>query len=319
MAIICALLVFSLLVGMAVFVGLAAKGTVARGAEGVDEYPRFTEIWSYGEGEVKAVRIPVFGIITREPEGGFFAEEFDRVENVLRQIRAAKNDEDVKGVILEVNSPGGELTATDEIYRELIEFKQSRKDRKVVVFVSDLAASGGYYVAMAGDWVIAEPTAIVGSIGVIMQTLNLKGLGEKIGVHDTTIKSGEHKDLLNPFRDATQEELAQLQGLIDAFYRHFFKVVLDGRKMEEEKLQPLADGRIVTAKAALDHGLIDQVGYWDDAIARTRKILRETEVMIVRYETPPQLFGWLSRVRAPLRLPTWTEAGIPRFMYLWRP
>lgn len=318
-AVLGALLVVSAGLNLLLGIGLAARG--ARGAKGkpADEFPQFTEVWSYGAGEVKAVRIPIVGIIAREFDGGLFAEEYDRVESVLRQIRAAQNDEDVRAILLEVSSPGGELTATDEIYGALKRFKASSPDRKVVVFVSDLAASGGYYVSAAGDWIVAEPTALVGSIGVILQALNIKGLGEKLGVRDTTVKSGEYKDLLNPFRDATAEELAQLQSLIDEFHGRFFQVVLEGRGLSEEALRPVADGRILTSEKALERGLVDQIGYWEDAVKRLRELLHEEAVRIVRYEGPARWLGWLRRVRSPLELLWARDRGGPKLMYLWQP
>ena len=170
-----------------------------------DEFPTFTEKWSYGSGDVKTVRIAVEGPIFRESEESFFGFKYDKIEAILRQIRAAKNDEAVKAIILEVDSPGGDLTASDEIYKALQDFKRCAEGRKIIVFVRNMAASGGYYVSAPADWIIAEPTSIIGSIGVIMQTLNWKGLSEKIGLTDVTIKSGTNKDLLNPFRDVSPD------------------------------------------------------------------------------------------------------------------
>ena len=241
-----------------------------------DEFPTFTEKWSYGSGDVKAVRIAVEGPIFRESEESFFGIKYDKIEAILRQIRAAKNDEAVKAIILEVDSPGGDLTASDEIYKALQDFKQSADGRKIIVFVRNMAASGGYYVSAPADWIIAEPTSIIGSIGVIMQTLNWKGLSEKIGLTDVTIKSGTNKDLLNPFRDVSPEQLAQLQEMIDSMYRQFFTIVQTNRNIEAESLKAIADGRIFSADLALKNRLIDQIGYWEDAVTKTAELLGET-------------------------------------------
>lgn len=302
-------------IGMAVFSKDLHFGSYAR-----DEFPRLEEIWSYGRGTVKAARIPVNGVITRKMDAGFFnIGDVDRVETVLRQIRMARNDYRVKAIILEVNSPGGEITPTDEIYHALSDFKQSDKGRKVIVFVRDLAASGGYYISMASDWIIAEPTAVIGSIAAIIQTLNWKELSDKIGIHDITIKAGRNKDLLNPFRDVSPEQLEIFQKVVHSMYNRFIQVVLEGRAMDPEVLQELADGRILTANQALYYNLIDQQGYWDDVVAKTAEFLGEASIKIVRYEEKPGFSRLFSQIRSPVSLSRLIDLASPRFMYLWRP
>jgi protease-4 len=268
---------------------------------------------------VKAVRIPVTGVIMRQQEDGLFRTGGDKIENIIRQIRAARNDGDVRAIILEVESPGGGITESDEIYAALKAFRNSDTDRRVVVFMRDLAASGGYYISMAGDWLICEPTTVVGSIGVIMQSLNWKGLSEKIGIKDTTIKSGANKDLLNPFSEVAPEQLQLLQGLIDSMYGHFLNIVMEGRAMDEATLKPLADGRIFMAKQALDLKLVDQIGYWEDVVEKTTEMLDEDEIKIVRYEQKQDFWELISQIRSPLQLPSLTESSRPHFMYLWQP
>ena len=287
-----------------------------RRGHGQDEFPTFTETWSYGRGDTKVVRIALDGVITRSSEDTLFGSTEDLVTRVLSQIQAAQNDEDVAAILMEVDSPGGGVTPSDEIWNALVQFKASQDGRKVVVFMRDLCASGGYYVSAAGDWLIAEPTTIVGSIGVIMSTINMKGLSEKIGIKDVTIKSGANKDLLNPFTETSPEQLAILQEMIDASYRRFFNIVRDGREFEEAKLKELADGRIFDAQKAMDEGFIDQIGYWDDAVAKTAELLGEESVKIVRYETEPSFFKLLTSAKTPLRLP---RSEGPKLQYLWSP
>ncbi|MDZ4198517.1 MAG: S49 family peptidase, partial [Kiritimatiellia bacterium] len=176
-----------------------------------DQYPSFTETHSYGRGDVKAVRIPVQGVIVRSTETGWFGIQTDMTESILQQIRSARNDKDVKAILLEVDSPGGAITPTDEIAAALRDFRASRSDRRIVAYIRDLAASGGYYVIAGADRIVSEPTALVGSISVILQTLNWHGLSERIGITDTTIKSGSNKDLLNPFHPVPEEQRAMLQ------------------------------------------------------------------------------------------------------------
>jgi protease-4 len=314
-------LFFSLVFNAVLFVGLFSRGSgravTHRG--GVDEFPRLHEKWSYGKGDVKAVRIRVDGIIGRDSEAGLFAAPYDKVESIIRQVRSASNDEDVQAIVLEVNSPGGPITPTDEIYEALRSFKASREDRKIVVFMKGIAASGGYLVSMPGDWLIAEPTSLVGSIGVVIQTLNWKTASEKLGIHDVTIKSGANKDMLNPFREVDPEDLSMLQETVDTMHAHFVDIVLRGRDLSEEELKPLADGRIFTARQALELRLIDEIGYWEDVLLKTRVLLGEENVKFVRYERSDSFFDLMARVQNPVSVSRLMDAQMPRFLYLWRP
>ena len=286
----------------------------------VDEFPDLTEVWSYGDGEVKAVRIAVEGIILREAQGGLFETPVNMVDSVLAQIRAAQADDEVKAIIVEVDSPGGGITASDEIFRALLGFRESAEDRVVVVFMRDLAASGGYYVAMGGDWLIAQPTTVLGSIGVIMQSINMKGLSEKIGITDVTIKSGANKDLLNPFADVDPAQRALLQEMIDAMYTHFLGIVQANREIPEAQLRTLADGRLFVAPQALDLNLVDQIGYWDDVLAKTAELLGVESVKVIRYEQQVDFFSWLMTVRSPLHPGAWLPAQPPpRVRDRWAP
>lgn len=309
-ALVAAILLFSLIVivslGMAVSHWGGTPSQTANG-RGVDEYPQFQEIWSYGQGKVKAVRIALDGVIMRYVEGRMFEPAYDMVEQTLRQIRAARQDENVRVLLLEVNSPGGVLTPSDEIYRALQTFRASRDDRRIVVFVRDLAASGGYLASVAGDWIIAEPTAIVGSIGVIIQTLNWHALSEEIGITDTTIVSGANKDLLNPFQPVSEEHVEMFQDIVDANHRYFVEAVARGRGMNEQRVKALADGRLFTAARALDAGLIDEVGYFDRSLEKVRELADVDQIKVVRYHVPTGFLRWLSqaegRASAAGRLP----------------
>ena len=312
----------SLLLNAGLLVALVVKGghgTPLGEAEGVDEYPALTEVWSYGQGDVKVARIPVTGIIMRDGEETLFGSTPDMVESILQQIRAARNDEAVRGIILEVDSPGGGVTASDEIYAALEDFKASAEDRIVTVFIRDLAASGGYYVAVAGDWLMAEPTSVIGSIGVIMQSINLKGLSEKIGVRDVTIKSGANKDLLNPFVDTPPEQLALLQEVIDVTYQRFLGLVQAARPIEPDQLKELADGRILVAGKALEKKLIDEIGYWDDIVAKTAELLEVDTIRVIRYESPEDFLSWLTQARLKISPSAWLQQAPPRLQYLWQP
>ncbi len=318
------LLLLALAVSLALNAGLAAglllDGGGGEDGGGEDEFPQMTETWSYGGGDAKVVRIAVDGIIMRGLSGGgLLGGGEDMVESVLRQIRAATNDDDVKGILLEVDSPGGGVTPSDEIYDALKRFRASDPGRRVVVFVRDMAASGGYYVSMASDRIVAEPTAIVGSIGVIMESVNWNVLTQKIGVDATTIKAGENKDLLNPFRPVDPDHVRILQTMIDQIHGRFRSIVAEGRKMDAAKVKELADGSIFSADVAKAKGLVDEIGYWEEAVAQMAKQLEVEKVRVVRYEHGGSLFDRLLGVRAPGFLGRLARMEGPRPMFLWRP
>lgn len=281
----------------------------------VDEEPAYDEVWSCGYGEAKVVRIDLSGVIVRGRRERLLGYEPDMVESILGQIRAATLDADVKAILLEVDSPGGSVTPSDEIYSALKRFKATDEERRILVFVRDLGASGAYYAAMAGDYIMAEPTAIVGSVGVIMQTLNMKGLGDKVGLSSVTIASGENKDMLNPFEEVNPKHLAMLQDLVDGMQDRFASIVVASRGLEN---RDLLDGRIFSADQALEHHFIDGIGYWDDAIDQLETLLGEDELYIVRYTQELGFFESLMSSKLP-NLPDLASMEAPRFSYLWKP
>jgi protease-4 len=290
---------------------------------GVDEYPSLGRTWSYGSGETTVMRIPVSGVLTRSQSSGVFGDVSDPVGTVLACIQDATQDEEVMAIILEIDSPGGEVTASDVIYKALLDFKKARKGRKVVALFGDVAASGAFYIAMAADYIVVQPTTITGSIGVLISTMNFKGLGDMLGVKDVTIKSGPNKDLLNPLREITPAEKALVQAVVDDIYVRFVKIVCEGRHLEEPAVKLIADGRILTAQQALDAKLVDEIGYWDDTVKKTAELLGEDEVKVFRYEHPRlSLLDMLTASAtadkaAPFK--SLLEPKSPRLMYLWNP
>jgi protease-4 len=281
----------------------------------VDGEPDFEEVWSDGYGETKVVRIELSGVIMRGQQERLLGYKPDMVESILSQIRAATIDCEVKAIILEVDSPGGAVTPSDEIYAALEAFKRVDEERLVLVFVRDLGASGAYYAAMAGDFIMAEPTAIVGSVGVIMQAINVKGLSDKIGLSAVTIASGENKDMLNPFEEVNPQHVEMLQELVDGMQDRFASIVETSRGLESREL---LDGRVFNAGQALQHGFIDGVGYWDDAVAKLKELLGVEDVYIVRYYKEVGFFDSLMGAKMPA-LPDLNAVGSPRFLYLWKP
>ena len=282
-----------------------------------DENPDYEEIWSYGYGTSKVVHIELEGVIMRGGKDGLFGSQPGMAETVLKQIRAASVDPDVKAILLEVDSPGGAVTPSDEIYRALRDFKELDESRQVLVFIRGLGASGAYYAAMAGDYILAEPTAIVGSIGVIMETLNMKGLGDKLGLKAVTITSGSNKDMLNPLKEVNPLHVQMLQGVVDDMYNRFASIV------EESRLPPshreLMDGRILTANVALREHFIDGIGYWPEALFQMQKLLGVDDIRLIRYAKKKSFLETIFEAKAPHLPQMSAPLSGPRFLYQWKP
>jgi protease-4 len=284
-----------------------------------------------GHGESKILLMEVSGLLSDEGATpaltiGTPAPRVPLLVRVREELTKAQADSRVKAVVLRINSPGGTVTASDIVYREL-EIFRAAKGIPVVAVLMDVAASGGYYIALAADTIVAHPTTVTGSIGTIMISLNAEGLMEKIGVRAQAIKSGERKDMGSPFRTLTAEERAIFQSVIDELNRQFVTKVMARRRLTEEAARRLADGRIYTADQALAHGLIDRVGYMGDAVAVARKAAGLPEARVVVYHRPREYRATyyaraemaasaLETSLAPLA--TLAVPG-PRFLYLWWP
>jgi protease-4 len=314
-AILAVMLFGSFLTNIGLTAALFSGSTEAGTDYPMDEDPGYDEVWSSGYGETKVVRIELTGVIMRGQRERLFGYEPDMVESILSQIRAATIDEEVKAIILEVDSPGGSVTPSDEIYAALEQFKREDTERLIMVFIRDLGASGAYYAAMAGDYIMAEPTAIVGSVGVIMQTLNMKGLGDKVGLSSVTIASGENKDMLNPFEEVNPQHLAMLQELVDSMQERFASIVETSRGLETREL---LDGRVFNVTQAVENNLIDGVGYWQDAVDKLKFLLDVDDLYVVRYYKELSFFDSLLGAKMP-KLPDFSAVQSPRFLYLWKP
>ena len=190
---------------------------------------------------------------------------------VIEELQQYLADDGVKAIILRVDSPGGGVGPSQEIYREIMRIKSNSK-RKVVTSMGSVAASGGYYIASASDLIVANPGTITGSIGVIMQFSNFEELLKKIGVKGVVLKSGEHKDIGSPFREMTPEEKRIMQEVLDNVHQQFIQAVAEGRKLDRSKVAQIADGRILTGEQAKNLGLVDQLGNLQDTIDITAKL-----------------------------------------------
>jgi len=212
--------------------------------------------------------VRISGVISMEP-AGFGAPPMH--EAVIARLDAVLNDDRVKAVVLRVDSPGGTVAATQEIFQKLMEL---RMKKPVVASMGDLAASGGYYVASAANHIVANTGTITGSIGVIIAAPNLKGLFEKLGIRMNVIKSGRYKDILSSSRDLSDEEKALLQELIDSSYEQFLKDVSLGRNKPIDDFRQYADGRVMGGAKAVTAGLVDATGTFQDAVAKARELAK---------------------------------------------
>lgn len=207
---------------------------------------------------------------------------------IIKSIKAAAKDSNVKAIILRVNSPGGSVVASNEIYKAL---KASGKP--VVALMTETAASGGFYVSMAADHIVAHPDGLTCSIGVIFQLVNIKGLSEQLGVKDVTIVSGKNKDIGNQFRDMRPDERELLQNIVTEMYEGFVTIVSDARKLPKDDVRKIADGRICTGRQALSYKLVDSLGGEEDAITKAAAlggIAGEPRVVQYRRQTPFSVF-----------------------------
>lgn len=213
--------------------------------------------------------VRVDGPIEMSSQSGFGTLSRGAEAVVKRLDDLGKNDE-IKGIVLRINSPGGTVGATQEIYQKL--WKLRKKNIVIVASMGDVAASGGYYIASACNHILANYGTITGSIGVITYSPNLKKLFDKYGIGMNVIKSGKHKDILSSHRDVTPEERKLLQELIDSSYNRFIKDVALGRNMNESEIIPVADGRIMDGETALEQGLIDGIGTFEDSIYKAKEL-----------------------------------------------
>lgn len=279
---VCALFVCIAIVGWAIDAVGKLFSEIDIDREGGDDAPNLSVVWCSGTGSVDIAWIPLHGEI-----GSDSSDEYNS-DYALKAIRRARTQENVKGIILELNTPGGAITPSDIIYHELMRFKESDPERKVLALFSDLVASGGYYVAMASDWIVAHPTTLTGSIGVIMSTYNLHDLAKRLGIQDVSIKSGANKDILNPLRPVAPEQTQMLQQQVDALHRRFKDLIQRARKIDQAELDRIADGRVFLAEEALRLRLLDEIGYREDAISAMGRLLGldSKDLFLFRYEEP---------------------------------
>lgn len=284
----------------------------------------------------KVAIVDVEGVIRNSPPPALLGPEGDNPVVLFKEkLDRAANDARVRAVVLRINSPGGGVTASDTMYAELAAFRQ-RTRKPVVASMLDLAASGGYYLACGADRIYAQPTTVTGSIGVIMIAPEITGTMQKLGIATNVIKSGELKDAGSPFREMSAPDRAVFEGMISAMYERFLGVVRAGRPhLTESRIRELADGRVYLAPEAKQHGLIDEIGTLDQAIAAAKELAglktaaRDEPVLVVEYARAlahrPNIYAEAPRPGGTqvnllnITLPEMLTPMSPQFMYLWAP
>lgn len=283
-----------------------------------------------GYGDKKVLLIDISGTISmeEEPQLGGFKREPSIVAKVKEILRLAQKDEDIKAIVLKINSPGGTVTASDIIHHEISALKR-RTGVKVVACMMELGTSGAYYIATAADRIVSHPTTVTGSVGVIVLKLNMAELMQKVGVQEENIKSGDKKDILLPLRSMSPDERELIQQIVNELQQRFIQVIKDGRQgINPQQLEQIADGRILSSKDAKRLGLIDQIGYLNDAIESAKQLAGLPEARVIMYQSPynrraniyTQATAQVSQqnsVHAYLKdlLPSVN----PYFMYMWLP
>ena len=320
-----AIIVILVLLGVSALmnIGLIAM-LVSENLGSSDVSSKYTEEVIQGRGRKKVVCIEAFGVISLARDSSGFFREPGLATRIIKQIDEAEKDDNVIAILLLVDSPGGGVTASDIIYERLLKFKESKKGRKIVALFRDIAASGGYYISAAADKIVAHRTTITGSIGVILSSYNVKGLGEKIGIRDVTIKSGKFKDILNPFRDASPEEIQMLQNVVNDLYNRFVSIVSRGRGMSVDEVRKFANGSIFSAPHALTLGLIDEIGGFDSTVNLLKELTGTKKIKVIKYKKAMTFFEiMMSRMnvnpKIDLPFPDRWKNQSPGFKYLWQP
>jgi protease-4 len=283
-----------------------------------------------GKAPEKILLLPVRGVISDSPQQGLLRTQPSTVQEAVSHLRKAEKDPLVKAVVLQLDSPGGSATASDVLYNEIRLFKE-RTGRKIVAVMMDVAASGAYYIALPADLILAHPTSVTGSVGVIFIRPKVAGLMEKIGIGVEVSKSGKNKDIGSPFRPTTPEEERIFQTMTDQLAKRFVDLLQKHRMLSPTELSAVSSARVYLAEEALYLKLVDRVGYMPDALAETKKIagLPEDAKVVVyrRMEYPDDnLYNPITSYegnRPSLLVDTGLSSLVPAlpagFYYLWYP
>jgi len=240
-------------------------------------------------------------------------------QNIVRQLSNYRHNPNVRGIVLRIDSPGGAVAPAQEIYNEIMKLKADHKT--VYASMGTVAASGGYYIACAANYVLANPGTLTGSIAAVMAFSNIEALTDKIGVKPIIIKSGKYKDVGSPLRGMKPEERKLLQSVVDDVHQQFVQAVAKGRGLPVSEVNEIADGRIMTGQQALTLKLVDEMGGLEKTIELlAKKIGVEGRPKVIEEKEKTPFFDWLLQSSLPSRLAaTLMPASLPRLQYVWFP
>jgi protease-4 len=283
----------------------------------------YEEEYVSGRGPEKIAVVPVQGVIGPADSTVSDTKPTNTPEGLADALQQARADASVAAVVLEVDSPGGGVTASNEMHQSILDFKE-QTGKPVIVYMGDVAASGGYYISTAADKIVANETTLTGSLGVIMQFNNFTEIAERYGYKQEIIKSGKFKDMGSSFRELTPKEREILQSIVDESYDKFINVIVEGRGLSEERVREIADGRVYSAEQARKLGLVDSFGELDEATKVARELDGVEEATVVRYVERPSFTETLLARLAPQKpeaLQIAEETGMtleskPYYLYL---
>ena len=284
-----------------------------------------------GQAGDKILLIDISRIISNQQDSSswYLSRQQSVVARVEAELQLASADPEVKAVIIRINSPGGTVTASDILYHRIMRFKKER-GLPVIALLVDLGTSGAYYAALAADEIVAHPTTVTGSIGVVMHSINLVGLMDKIGVRDQTLKTGAKKDIGSPLRNMTADERELLESVLGDMQSRFMGLVRERRTgLSDEAQREIADGRILSAARAKEIGLVDRIGYLDDTVALAQRMAGLPESRVIMYRRPDEMsetaYSHASHAAAQppvvnlIQLDLGPLLATPQFLYLWMP
>ena len=282
-----------------------------------------------GEGSDKILLVHIRGMLSTSPNSGLISEAPSQVQEVVSRLALAAEEKDIKAIVLVIHTPGGTVTASDILHQQILRHKQ-RTEQKVVALLMGLATSGGYYIATAADRIVAHPTTITGSVGTVFIRPDLTGLMDKLGVQAEITKSGKYKDIFSMFRHSTEEERCMMQNMIDELNTRFLDAVRQGRHLDEEKLRKAAGASVLTASQAKDLGLVDSIGYSQEAMAAAKELAGLDKAKVVVYRRSKfkddTVYNSLTNASS-MHAPALVDVGVsgimqslePGFHYIWLP
>lgn len=291
-----------------------------------------------GWSPAKVVIIPIDGMIANVRTGGLLQATENSMSLFTQELDKAQSDPSVKAIVLRINSPGGTVSASDAMYQLVKRFK-AKTGKIVVASAQEMDASGAYYVSCAADKIVAQPTSLVGSIGVVFETMEFAGALDKLGISSDAIKSGSLKDMGSPFRAAKPEERAVMQSMVEEYFTRFIGIVTSNRHVAEQPVANLStyevpgyagtySGRVFSGNRARELGLVDETGLLEDAIDLAKKMAHVPGAAVVMYTRPYGYGGSIyatNQLPAPkadtmrLELPGASEFLPGGFYYLWMP